>query len=426
MKYYFKTSGKSYVFDGNKVAVFLKGTEIERVNSLRHFLPIDTDVRTDYLKTVCLILNNSCNLCCDYCYAHGGTYNLPPQKMSLRVAKQAIDMTARSVLQHNDNKITIAFFGGEPLLNFNLIQKIVNYVKEYYKNLSAKYQITTNGTLITKSIAKFLERNNFDIMLSIDGNKKLHDFYRKYKNGIGTFDDIIENLHNIKNKKLINARITITNINPNINDYIDDILKLGIRRITFAADYFINSVALKKYVQSLKLLIKKYEKDIKSGYLYDITNLTKVICSIVLHTRYRTHCNAGISYLTVSPEGNYYRCPRFVGNKDFYMGKINKIEEVTRNMENFKNILGRNASNRNSGCAKCHFVNLCGGMCYHHANFLQKDQFAIAPKECLQRKTIYKWVLRLICNLSVTERRNLLHFLMGLWKNFTEEDYGGN
>ena len=95
-------------------------------------------------------------------------------------------------------------------------------------------------------------------------------------------------------------------------------------------------------------------------------------------------------------------------------------------MENFKNILGRNASNRNSGCAKCHFVNLCGGMCYHHANFLQKDQFAIAPKECLQRKTIYKWVLRLICNLSVTERRNLLHFLMGLWKNFTEEDYGGN
>lgn len=118
MKYYFKTSGKSYVFDGNKVAVFLKGTEIERVNSLRHFLPIDTDVRTDYLKTVCLILNNSCNLCCDYCYAHGGTYNLPPQKMSLRVAKQAIDMTARSVLQHNDNKITIAFFWRRALIKF--------------------------------------------------------------------------------------------------------------------------------------------------------------------------------------------------------------------------------------------------------------------------------------------------------------------
>ncbi len=425
MKYCFKASGKNYIFDGDKVAVFFKETDTQ---SVVPFIKVNADIRTDYLKTVCLVLNNSCNLCCSYCYANSGTYNLAIKKMSLRTAKKAIEIVANSILQHNDNKMTIAFFGGEPLINFDLIKKIVNYIKNNYQNFFVKYQITTNGTLITKTIANFLEKNNFDIMLSIDGNKKLHDFCRKYKNGRGTFDDIIKNLKNIKNKNLINARITVTNTNPRIDNYIDDILALGIRRITFAADYSINAIALKKYIQSLKRLIQKYEKDIRNGFLYDITNLTKVICSIVLHSKYKTHCNAGISYLTVSPEGNYYRCPRFIGNKDFYMGNVIKTEEVIHNMENFKNMLGVNASSRNSSCAKCCFVNLCGGMCYHHAYFLHKNQFGIADKECLQRKTIYRWVLRLVCNLSLIDRRNLLYFLIGLWKNynFAEKNDGRN
>ena len=153
--------------------------------------------------------------------------------------------------------MSISFFGGEPLLSFELIKKIVDYIESYYSDYLVHYMITTNGTLITKEIAEFMEENKFDIMISIDGTQEQHDYYRKFLNGYGSYLKVLGGIANFQNPKILNARITITDINSDICSYIDSILDLGVGRITFAVDYNISEVAFQNFIISLKNLIEK-------------------------------------------------------------------------------------------------------------------------------------------------------------------------
>lgn len=220
-------------FDGNNVAIYQYTDENDILNKLPT-LSCDIDsYRPTFFRSICLTLNNSCNLACKYCYAHQGLYDKPLAQLSYDKAIEGIDLIANSAISHHSKNITVAFFGGEPLLSFDLIKKLVDYTENKYPNLIKKYQITTNGTLINEEIATFMEKYNFNIMVSIDGNKSIHDTNRYFKNKNGSYDKVIYGLNFIKNKFLLNGRITITEINPNIHEYIDEILNLGIRRITW-------------------------------------------------------------------------------------------------------------------------------------------------------------------------------------------------
>ncbi len=410
--YEFSVNGNHFVFDGNTVSVYEKNNVIQtKKENTPKYLP-----RCNYLRTVCLVLNNSCNLCCSYCFANKGHFDKPYEQMKLEHALKAIDTTANIIKKNNGKKFTISFFGGEPLLSFSLIKKIVLYIQKQYPHFEHVFRITTNGTLLTQDIVLFLEKNPFEIMISIDGGKKEHDFFRKDINGNGSYDKIKNNLKYFKNISKLNARITITKANSNINCYIDDILNLGFRKITFAVDYAIEKDDFKNFKDSLKKLFIRYTEDIKKGFYYDITNISTVITSIVMKYKMNTHCNAGISYITLSADGIYYRCPRFVGNPLFYVSKIDAAPKVLdKSMAAFRNKVKTGATDRNDNCHKCAFVYLCGGACAHHAYMHSHEEFTSVDLECQQRKLIYKETLNLICKLTIEERKKFLLFLTTLW-----------
>ena len=412
--YTFKTSEGDFVFDGDNVCVYQCENETSKRSSSDLYSTSIDNHRPRFFKTICLILNNSCNLSCKYCYAHQGVYDKPLAQLSYEKAIEGIDFIARSAIAHNSNKMTVAFFGGEPLLSFNLIKQLVDYAENTYPYLVKKYQITTNGTLINLEIAQFMEKYNFNIMVSIDGNQKFHDYYRCYKNGQGSYKDVVKGISFISNKFLLNARITITDINPLIHEYIDDILQLGIKRITFAIDYNVREDSFDLYINALKSLAQKYINDIKKGIYYDVTNLTRIVSYVIFHNKCRAHCNAGISYITMSADGKYYPCPRFVGISGCCIGKDQKSVVDYTNQLNDK--IKNSAIDRSADCKNCCFSYICGGVCMHHAYVMNGHIFNTVNRECVERKTIFKEALNLLCSLSVIERRKFLLFLNMIWE----------
>ena len=418
--YFFSTEKGKFVFDGEAVSIYHYEDIVDLEIQQTSYLPLPDSHRSHFLRTVCLILNNSCNLCCKYCYAHQGLYDKPFEQLRFEKGVEAIDYISKSAMMHNSNNITIAFFGGEPLLSFNLIKKLVSYAENKYPKLIKKYQITTNGTLINDSIAEFMEKYNFNIMISIDGGKEHHNKYRRFKNGMGSYDDVVLGASLIQNKELLNARITITDVNVLMHEYIDTILNLGIKRITFAVDYNITDDNFALYLESIKNLTNKYITDIKSGVFYEITNFTKILSLVIFHNKIKNHCNAGISYITLSADGRYYLCPRFVGMSKFCIGTDdNAVERYKYILENK---LKNSAADRSFNCKNCCFAFICGGVCMHHAYTSTKNIFGDVSKECEERKTVFKSALKLLCSLSVSERRNFLLFLTEIWheNNFKE------
>jgi len=167
------------------------------------------------------------------------------------------------------------------------------------------------------------------------------------------------------------------------------------------------------FMNSLEKLIDKYFDDIKNNRLYVITNFSSIIVSIAYHLRTLAHCNAGISYLSISADGKIYRCPRFTGIKNFCIGNVleTKNKELDQSSNNIINGL-KNNKNCILQCQKCAFKYLCGGMCYHHSYVVNRTEHGIIPRECYYRKILYKKILYHICDLSENERRILIKFLM--------------
>lgn len=416
-----KFDGINYLFDGNGIQL----VKLANTDSINEYISTEfskiNSHRADYLKTICLVLNNRCNLNCEYCFANRGEYDKPNEQMTFETAKKALDNLIHSVKENDGNEITIAFFGGEPLLNFNLIKQVVDYMNSSLGDLHCKYMITTNGTLITKEISTFFETYNFNVTISIDGDEKQHNTFRKYISGKGSYNEIVKALCFFKYKEIITARITISKHNTDIANAINSILGLGIKRITFALDYNISELDFYKFEQSFIQFVDQYITDIKQGILYDITNITSTIASIVLHQRCTAHCNAGISYITLSADGKFYRCPRFIGKQSFCMGKNNEFDKLKDNMQKFKLSLGESAIKRNYACNECPYVYLCGGVCYHHAYMSGLSEHQNIPRECQQNKLIFEKSIELICKLTVTQRSQLLLFLIDIWNNYGKE-----
>lgn len=161
--------------------------------NLQHY--INNMVTRLYLQ-----LTQNCNLRCDYC-AYSGKYNNREHAnkvMTYEVAIKAVDY----LIEHSKNidRCDIGFYGGEPLLEFNLMKNIIAYIKSNYPEKNITYTVTTNGTLLTSDVIKFLSDNNFTLIISLDGHKECQDANRRFVNGKGTFNTVIENINTIRNR----------------------------------------------------------------------------------------------------------------------------------------------------------------------------------------------------------------------------------
>lgn len=330
-----------------------------------------TDMLENVIKSLCLHISHDCNLACAYCFAGKGSFGGPKNNMSFEVGKKALDF----LLEHSGNRPTceVDFFGGEPLLNWQTVKKLVAYGKEraVQKKKLFRFTLTTNGLLLNKEKEDFLNMENISVVLSIDGRREIHDKMRPLSSGKGSFDLIspkIKSLVDSRNNQNYYVRGTFTRHNI---DFSRDVLALadeGYTEISLEPvvappeeDYALRIEDLGTLADEYKTLARRYLERKKQGkpfkFFHFNIDLEKGPC---LPKRI-TGCGAGFQYFAVTPEGDLYPCHQFVGNKEFLIGSLDEGITNTKLVQDFKE-----AHVFNKECKKCWARFLCSGGC--HAN----------------------------------------------------------
>lgn len=295
-------------------------------------LSIDIMKKPTTLKALCLNVAHTCNLSCEYCFAKGGKYSGPDAIMTKEVARGAIDFLLENSGSHYN--LDIDFFGGEPLLNFDLVKDTVEYAKskevEYNKHFN--FTLTTNGLLLNDDVIDYLNENMKNVVLSLDGRREKHDHFRKTLNGKGSFDTIVPKFQNFVKKrgdKEYYMRGTFTANNLDFTEDLKTYLDLGFTRTSLEPvvgkpdePYALKEEHLetiyRQYEKLADMLMEKINKDEDFIFYHYMIDLENGPC---VHKRI-SGCGSGTEYMAVTPTGELYPCHQFVGNKDFIIGNI--------------------------------------------------------------------------------------------------------
>lgn len=331
------------------------------------------------VKALCLHVAHDCNLKCEYCFASQGDFKGQRLLMPLEIGKKALEFLVEN--SGNRRNLEVDFFGGEPLMNFDVVKELVKYGRELEKkhNKRFRFTITTNGILLNDDNMKFINENMDNVVLSLDGRKEVNDRMRKTLNGNGSFDIIVPKfleLVKLRGDKLYYVRGTFTSHNL---DFSKDVLKLNeigfdsisVEPVVASAenDYAILEEHLETILNEYEELSSKYIELKKAGkgfeFFHFMIDLNQGPCLI----KRVVGCGAGVEYLAVTPEGDLYPCHQFVGNEEFKMGDVFTGVSNEELREKFKkaNVLTK------SECRECWARFYCSGGCHANAYNFNKD-----------------------------------------------------
>ena len=342
---------------------------------------LDLKKRDSVIKAMCLHVAHTCNLNCEYCFAGQGRYHGKDAIMSFEVGKKALDfLVENSGSRHN---LEVDFFGGEPLVNFNVVKELVKYARsiEKEKNKHFRFTLTTNGVLLNDDVIDFLNKEMDNVVLSLDGRKEVNDLKRKRLDGKGSYDIIVPHFQNFVKKrgnKEYYMRGTFTRNNLDFTNDIFHMLDLGFTELSMEpvvskpdTDYALREEDLDKIYEQYEILAKEMIKRRREGkpftfyhYMIDLTGGPCIYKRI-------TGCGSGTEYLAVSPNGDFYPCHQFVGEKEFLMGNVNEGITNTKLRDEFKlcNVYSRKE------CENCWAKLYCSGGCsansYHTTGSIQ-------------------------------------------------------
>ena len=325
------------------------------------------------IKALCLHVAHTCNLNCSYCFASQGKYHGERSLMSFEVGKQALDfLIANSGTRRN---LEVDFFGGEPLMNWDVVKELVAYARTQEKihNKNFRFTLTTNGMLIDDDVIEFANKEMSNVVLSLDGRKEIHDLTRVDYAGEGSYEKIVP-----KFKKLVDARGgqgyymrgTFTHANPDFAKDVFHMADLGFTELSMepvvgAADdpAVLTAEDLEIVKEQYEILAKEMIKRKKEGrgftfyhYMIDLTDGPCVYKRI-------SGCGSGTEYMAVTPWGDLYPCHQFVGEEAYKLGDV--WNGVTNNQirEEFR---GCNAYSREE-CKDCWAKLYCSGGCAANA-----------------------------------------------------------
>ncbi len=316
------------------------------------------------LEHLRLNVTENCNLRCSYCYERVSDVWNQKRIMSWEVAKKAIDQFLYYIKKNEKKKISVRFFGGEPMLNWDLVEKSMDYIKnQLIDDVRVSYIINTNGTLIDDTRAKFLAENNISISLSIDGVKDIHDKYRVYPNGSGSFDIVSSNMnHLIANKCQFNLSVVCTEETlerlPDFLDYVSKKQKDCDYRIPVCFNFvqITDDEGRLTDDEKIDLLVEalKYanEKEVQS-----FGGLTHFVFEKLLHNYIGTYCGGSGSEFSISPAGDIFPC----SGLDVNLGTIESFDEIFQS-ETYKNLCKRKSGNI-VRCKDCEIECFCSGGC---------------------------------------------------------------
>lgn len=295
-------------------------------------LSIDITKKPTTIKALCLNVAHTCNLSCEYCFAKGGKYSGPDAIMTKEIARSAIDFLLENSGSHYN--LDIDFFGGEPLLNFDVVKDTVAYAKskeeEYKKHFN--FTLTTNGLLLDDEVIDYLNENMKNVVLSLDGRKEKHDQFRKTLNGKGSYDAVVPKFQNFVKKrgdKEYYMRGTFTANNLDFTKDLQNYIDLGFTRTSLEPvvgkqdeTYALKDEHLEKiyseYEKLADMLMEKIDKNEEFIFYHYMIDLENGPC---VHKRI-SGCGSGTEYMAVTPTGELYPCHQFVGNPDFVIGNL--------------------------------------------------------------------------------------------------------
>ena len=260
------------------------------------------------VKTLIIFLSFDCNLRCDYCYLREIGY--PKMKISFKTIKKMVDYSLKYWVKKNE-KLNIYFLGGEPLIEFYLIKKTVNYCLRSYGDEKIFFSITTNGTLFSKEIIHFLKKNKFQINLSMDGDKKSQNRHRKFANGKGTFNSIVKHLPLLIDYPRFKINLVVSP--DNVSELVKNVVFFvnhQVKRIKIMPDLYPpleimwNEDLFNKFKNNLYKLIDLYFYWRKKGKKIEFFNLT-----MKGKDKIRETCSLNFrKNSTLMPNGDLYIC----------------------------------------------------------------------------------------------------------------------
>ena len=292
----------------------------------------DFKKRQTVVKALCLHIAHDCNLACRYCFAEEGEYHGRRGLMSLEVGKKALDFLVAN--SGNRVNLEVDFFGGEPLMNWQVVRELVEYGRslEEVHNKKFRFTLTTNGVLLDDDILDFANREMANIVLSIDGRKEVHDRMRPFRGGQGSYDLIVPKFRKVaesRGQTRYYVRGTFTRNNLDFSRDVLHLADLGFEQISVEPvvagpedDYAIREEDLPVLKEEYDRLAAEMLKRRKEGRGFQFFHFMIDLEGGPCVAKRLSGCGSGTEYLAVTPWGDLYPCHQFVGNEDFLMGNV--------------------------------------------------------------------------------------------------------
>ena len=327
----------------------------------------------DVIKALCLHVSHTCNLNCAYCFASQGKYHGERALMSFEVGKQALDF----LMEHSGSRtnLEVDFFGGEPLMNWDVVKRLVRYARsvEGERGKNFRFTLTTNGMLIDDDVIDFANREMSNVVLSLDGRREINDATRVDYAGHGSYDRIVPKFQKLvaaRGGKNYYIRGTFTHANPDFMKDIDAMLSLGFTELSMEPVVCASDDPAALTAEDLEIVKQQYEllavdmlRREREGkpitfyhYMLDLTGGPCVYKRI-------SGCGSGTEYMAVTPWGDLYPCHQFVGEEKYRLGDIWQGVTNTALREEFR---ACNAYARPE-CADCWARLYCSGGCAANA-----------------------------------------------------------
>lgn len=350
-----------------------------------------------------LNISHRCNMACRYCFAESGSYGGMSVLMSEDIAKKALDVW---IGQLNDKipKATLIFFGGEPLLNYNVIKFSIDYLNEQLKNhkLQVEYALTTNGTLLNEDNLTYFKINNLIPVISIDGGPATQNKNRPFKTGQDSYLTMLDKVRLLKKYfNTLQARVTVTHDDVGLfYDNVTHLWEIGFSHVSFEPVTLNESqmsltledmAQLSRQITDLDNLMLDYMKQRK----VKIMNTVLKICRAI-HFRERNHlCSLKkLNTLVVTPEGDLYSCQRMIDQGERY--RLGNIRNIISNLPLQAAVSSVTQIHEiEEKCILCYARNICNGCCPAVNKIYNGDFNQSYTNSCILNKFLFKEALRI-------------------------------
>lgn len=288
--------------------------------------------RKTVVKALCIHIAHDCNLACKYCFAEEGEYHGRRALMSYEVGKKALDFLIAN--SGNRRNLEVDFFGGEPLMNWQVVKDLVAYGREQEKlhDKHFRFTLTTNGVLLNDEVQEFVNKEMDNVVLSLDGRKEVNDRMRPFRNGKGSYDLIVpkfQKLADSRDQEKYYIRGTFTRDNLDFSNDVLHFADLGFEQISIEpvvgedSDFYsIKKEDLPQIFEEYDKLAKVMIEREKSGKGFNFFHFMIDLDGGPCVAKRLSGCGSGTEYLAVTPWGDLYPCHQFVGEEDFLMGNV--------------------------------------------------------------------------------------------------------